>query len=252
FFAAGEFLRIMLHPLGQPQVGKELRGKRLVRRGDLSRHAFDHQQLLQNVQVGNQIRRLHDEPDFPQPDVGQLLVRKRGDVFSVQQDFPFGGLEQRAGDGQEGGLARTGRSHHGDELARFHPDAHPVQRRDAFRTRVVKFGHRSHFEPLRHYSTLPSALSGSIFTTVRTDTSELSSAKASSTRVYTITQLVSSRNGMPFGRTAAVPQVSRMPTAMLASDRMNTWEMTAFPRKPFLAPMAFMIPNWLDFCMVST
>ena len=76
--------------------------------------------IVLNVQVRNQIVELEHETDLLISHGAELLIGKLGKIDALDTDRAAGGLIQSAEQIQQCGLAASGRSHDGYELALLH------------------------------------------------------------------------------------------------------------------------------------
>src|SRR3546814_6099901 len=84
--------------------------------------------FLSQVQVRDQVEALEDEADLLVAQLAALVVRQALDVFAVEGELAAGEGLQQPGDVEEGGLAGTGRTGDGDELAFLHVQVERTQR----------------------------------------------------------------------------------------------------------------------------
>src|SRR3546814_6174701 len=84
--------------------------------------------VFEQVQVRYQVEALEDEADLLVAQLAALVVRQALDVFAVEGELAAGEGLQQPGDVEEGGLAGTGRTGDGDELAFLHVQVERTQR----------------------------------------------------------------------------------------------------------------------------
>jgi hypothetical protein len=103
--------------MGETELVEQLAGA-LARLGARARptEVVHHHEVLARGEERHQVHGLEHEPDRLPPEGGQPLSRVRRDVLTTHHDGALGRGQEPAGDRQQGGLARTRRSHQGHDL----------------------------------------------------------------------------------------------------------------------------------------
>src|SRR5439155_14874944 len=109
--------------------------------------------VLRRGEAGQQVEVLEDVTDAAAAQRGELAPAAPAEDRAVHGDLALRGPVQAAGQVQQGGLARTGRPHHGDQLAGRHGEAHPAQRVHGGLTLAVHPVDVAHLEHVRHRAT---------------------------------------------------------------------------------------------------
>ena len=86
--------------------------------------------VLLGGQHRQEVEELEDEADVLAAQQRHVAVGERPDVLTRDPDRPAGRLVERRKEVHQGGFARTGGAHHGDELAGLHVEGDPLQRVD--------------------------------------------------------------------------------------------------------------------------
>ena len=157
--AARQLIRLMVHPVAQPDGGERLLGhdSALVA-ADLR---VDQRQLdvLQRRGAREEIERLKHEADLLVAHRGQLVIVHRLDRRAVEDVLPGGGAVEAADDVHERRLAGTGGSHDGHVLAVIDDEIDAAQRKDVLRPELVGARERVHFDEvisvLTHFDAVP-------------------------------------------------------------------------------------------------
>src|SRR5688500_12087060 len=102
-----------------------------------------------------QVEALEDEAQLAVPDLRPLRFRQPPDLFAVQQVLAAAGGIEAAEDIHEGGLARTGRPHHGDVVAGIDPQADAPKRVDRLAGHAVLLAKVDRLQKRAHVPALP-------------------------------------------------------------------------------------------------
>ena len=89
---------------------------------------------------GQQVVELEDETHLVPAQLGELVVVQPRERLPVQIYFARGGVIQPAQQVQQGGFARAGGSHDGDELAALNAEIDAIQRGDCDLPHLVGLG----------------------------------------------------------------------------------------------------------------
>ncbi len=114
--AAGELVRPVLHAVGEADASERVRGlypSILCPETRVDQRQLD---IIERRGAGQQVEGLKDEADLLVSDAGELVVVEVGHPMAVEPVLPGGRAVEAADQIHQGGLARSRRPHHRDEL----------------------------------------------------------------------------------------------------------------------------------------
>jgi hypothetical protein len=144
--AAGELVGIVLQAVAQSEFAQQVTG---ARRSLSLLHAAVHGgnfRVFDGTQIAHQVVALEDEAKGIAPECRQGIAVESGNIDAADGIGAGGGLVQTADDVHEGGLARAGSTHNGDELAALNRQAYIREHGQRHAARRIGAADRLQFE----------------------------------------------------------------------------------------------------------
>ena len=135
--AAGKFVRLVMHAVGQADAGQRLVRELAAFLGGNAGINQGQFHVAQRVGARQQIEGLKNEADFPVADFGELVVVHFADVAAVEFVGAAGWRVEAAEQIHQRGFAGAGRPHDGDVFAALDFQRHFAQRVDGLGAHLV-------------------------------------------------------------------------------------------------------------------